>query len=160
MFEYQINANVLTCLEILKYLLPLLLPNSAIINHPNAQSNTPLHWTALNHHLSCLQLLISAGADPSLVNKAGHDAVFEAERAISGDEGKEDEKAEKGRKCVEWLLGCQQASGLERGVRGGGGEGEAEAEAEGERDLNGDTSTSAGAENRVEKGEDAMDMSG
>jgi hypothetical protein len=53
---------------------------------------------------------------------AGHDAVFEAERAIAGDneEGKEGSvEGKRGRECVEWLLGCKDLGGLERGVRGG-----------------------------------------
>jgi uncharacterized protein len=136
--------------EILKYLLSLLETSSKLPNHPNHEQNTPLHWTALNHHLTCLQLLVSAGADPSLVNKAGYDAVFEAERAIpaqeQGEEGEVngegngegkgkvgkvvDEKTERGSPCVEFLLGCMEGKGLERGLRGGAVENEGEVEEE------------------------------
>jgi hypothetical protein len=118
----------------LKYLLSLLPTDGAtraqLASHANHQGNTPLHYTALNHYLSCIQLLVAAGADPMIVNKAGHDAVFEAERAtVAADESgdlKTGEKAERGRKCVEWLLGCK-GTGLESGVKGGSVvEGEAE----------------------------------
>jgi hypothetical protein len=118
--------------ETLQFLLSLLPSPSSLPNHPNTQGNTPLHWTALNHHLPCLKLLVNAGADPSIVNKAGMDAVFEAERRIQGNGDSEGD--EKGRKCVEFLLGWKGAGGLERGVRGNGGE----MEEDGEDDMNGE----------------------
>ena len=34
----------------------------------------------MNGHLSAVKTLLAAGADPSLINKVGKDAVFEAER--------------------------------------------------------------------------------
>lgn len=52
------------------------------------------------------------------MNLAGHDAVFEAERAIAGDdeEGKEESvEGKRGWEFVEWLLGCKEAGGW-RGV--------------------------------------------
>lgn len=52
-----------------------------------------------------------AGADPGVVNRAGHDAIFEAE--VNGKE-----------KVVEWLL--TEGMGLDAGVRGGSGGGGAE----------------------------------
>jgi uncharacterized protein len=130
----------------LKYLLSLLPTDGAtraqLASHANHQGNTPLHYTALNHHLACVQMLVAAGADPTIVNKAGHDAVFEAERAtVAVDESgdlKTGEKAERGRKCVEWLLGCKEGTGLESGVKGGrvvegeAEEGGAEGDAEGD----------------------------
>lgn len=104
-------------------------PSSPLINHTNSQGNTPLHWTALNHHLPCLRHLLAAGADPSIINSAGHDAVFEAERnALS--KGKDGEMDEVGRSCVDLLLGCKQGSGLERGVTGRAGDAEQEQEVE------------------------------
>lgn len=118
--------------EILTHLLSHLPKSHPLLNQPNTLGNTPLHWTALNHHLPCIQALVAAGADPAIVNAAGHDAVFEAERATMGvDDEKEKEKAERGRKCVEWLLGCMEGVTLEKGVKGGGGEGEVERAAEG-----------------------------
>lgn len=60
---------------------PLLpLEGQALVNHKNYSGNTPLHWAALNTHLECVKLLVDAGADVSLKNAAGHDAVFLAER--------------------------------------------------------------------------------
>ena len=54
-------------------------PASAIINAVNDSGNTPLHWAALNGHLESVKLLMQSGADVTIFNKAGHDAVFEAE---------------------------------------------------------------------------------
>jgi hypothetical protein len=50
-----------------------------LINSLNDAGNTPLHWAALNGHLESVKLLIQSGADVTIINKAGHDAVFEAE---------------------------------------------------------------------------------
>jgi hypothetical protein len=52
---------------------------SGLINSVNDAGNTPLHWAALNGHLESVKLLIQSGADVTIINKAGHDAVFEAE---------------------------------------------------------------------------------
>lgn len=38
-----------------------------------------LHWAALNGQVDTLLLLLQQGADPSILNEAGHDALFEAE---------------------------------------------------------------------------------
>lgn len=76
------------CLDVLQYLLP---PPSAgddagqsvhlNINLQNSSGNTPLHWAAMNGHLEAVKLLVNHGADASVKNVAGYDAVFEAERA-------------------------------------------------------------------------------
>lgn len=72
-----------------------------LLSLPNAAGNTALHWASLNGHLVCVQLLVKLGADVMAINKAGHDAVFEAEI---------NEKEE----VVKWLLG--EGEGLEQGV--------------------------------------------
>ncbi|KAL4941210.1 hypothetical protein BDV06DRAFT_6947 [Aspergillus oleicola] len=102
------------------------------INRQNYSGNTPLHWAALNAHIKCVELLVTAGADVSIKNTAGHDAVFLAERAdwsaqaqakgrdeaedpdeveiTVGGEGEGEQAAQdagpktKGREVVEWLL--------------------------------------------------------
>lgn len=67
----------------------------------NEAGNTPLHWAALNGHLSSVELLIQSGADVTIINRAGHDAVFEAEI---------NDKKE----VVDWLLGTVEE--LEHGI--------------------------------------------
>jgi hypothetical protein len=114
---------------------------AAFINYRNYTGNTPLHWAALNTHLDCVKVLIEAGADISLKNDAGHDALFLAERAdwsvvdeednddgnnnneeeieieIGGNEQKDDDKPAppptKARMVVEWLLSCDKGAGFE-----------------------------------------------
>ena len=54
-----------------------ILPSYA--NAPNASSNTPLHWAALNNHLPTVQYLYSQSADPLLKNDQGRTALEEAE---------------------------------------------------------------------------------
>ncbi|KAF2179789.1 ankyrin [Zopfia rhizophila CBS 207.26] len=76
-----------------------------LINTVNDSGNTPLHWAALNGHLESVKLLIQLGADVTIINKAGHDAVFEAEINDKKD-------------VVEWLLGAVEE--LEKGVGQGG----------------------------------------
>ncbi|OKL64714.1 hypothetical protein UA08_00340 [Talaromyces atroroseus] len=75
------NGNV----ELLNYLLQILKTtpeeSASFINYRNYTGNTPLHWAALNTHLDCVKALVEAGADISLKNDAGHDALFLAERA-------------------------------------------------------------------------------
>src|SRR2546421_728241 len=81
------NGNV----QVVEYLLSLLqnlsnAPSSSpppLVNHQNASGNTPLHWAALNGHLPCVKALVAAGADASITNEAGHDAVYEAEQSSS-----------------------------------------------------------------------------
>ncbi len=93
-------------IETLKSLLalPSSTPSSTIsLNLQNASGNTPLHWAALNGHLEAVKALVGAGADVTVINSAGHDAVYEAEM---------NEKNE----VAEWLL--TEGKGLERGVKG------------------------------------------
>jgi len=76
-------------------------PATELINAINDAGNTPLHWAALNGHLECVKLLIHSGADVTIINRAGHDAVFEAE---INDK----------REVVDWLLGAVEE--LENGI--------------------------------------------
>lgn len=145
---------VLTVPEILNALLQKLsagdvAQRTAFLNHRNHSGNTALHWAALNTHLECVKALVEAGADVSIKNDAGHDAVFLAERAAwsaSAEEVKEDEEGNQeiemtigeaqegegegesnagemsaGRQVVEWLLSSEKAAALERGANEGEG---------------------------------------
>ncbi|KAH6638763.1 ankyrin repeat-containing domain protein [Boeremia exigua] len=85
------------------------------LNLTNASGNTALHWASLNGHLEAVKLLIEAGGDITIFNKAGHDAVFEAEV---------NDKKE----VVDWLLGHVEA--LEKSVGGGPSNGEGSAGAD------------------------------
>ncbi|KAH3950535.1 hypothetical protein HBI24_116380 [Parastagonospora nodorum] len=76
-------------------------PVPDIINAVNEAGNTPLHWAALNGHLESVKLLIQSGADVTIINSAGHDAVFEAELNDKQD-------------IVDWLLGAVEE--LENGI--------------------------------------------
>ncbi|KKK26682.1 hypothetical protein P175DRAFT_0535524 [Aspergillus ochraceoroseus IBT 24754] len=134
-------------LEILSHLLQILGSSpdlskeqiQAVINHKNHSGNTALHWAALNTHLECVKALVEAGADVSIQNQAGLDAIFLAERADWGteevskeeeQEGVEEASAEtsaegkdsgpmsKGRQVVEWLLASDKAGELESGIGG------------------------------------------
>jgi FOG: Ankyrin repeat len=49
---------------------------AAFVNHRNYSGNTSLHWAALNTHLECVKALVESGADVTVKNDAGHDAVF------------------------------------------------------------------------------------
>ncbi|KAH0563192.1 hypothetical protein GP486_002238 [Trichoglossum hirsutum] len=75
--------------EIVRYLLSLL-PSprppmgDQLVSSRNSSGNTPLHWASLNGHLPVVKLLFEAGADPTMLNDAGHDAIYEAE--INGKE--------------------------------------------------------------------------
>ena len=84
-----------------------------ILNSQNKAGNTALHWAALNGHLEAVKVLIEEGADPTITNQRGHDAVFEAEV---------NDKKE----VVEWVL-KEGGEMLESGVAGGE-EGEREGE--------------------------------
>lgn len=119
-------------LEVVKYLLSLLAvvqpaeststetqPSAdksapQLVNHQNISGNTPLHWAAVNGHLEVVRLLVQHGADPTIVNAAGRDAVVEAE--FSARDGAD--------KCADWML--KNCDGLEKGVGGGIGEGSGE----------------------------------
>lgn len=72
--------------------------NSSTLDAQNAWGNTPLHWAALNGYLEAVKALVAAGATMGIRNKAGHDAVYEAEMSSKDA-------------VVEWLL--QQDKGLE-----------------------------------------------
>ncbi|KAL8772804.1 MAG: hypothetical protein Q9209_002149 [Squamulea sp. 1 TL-2023] len=101
-------ASANGCLDILNHFLPPSSPttSSLNINLPNFSGNTPLHWAALNGHLDAVKILLAAGADPTIRNVAGHDAVYEAERS-----GKQE--------IVKWLL--KEVDGLESAVVGSRG---------------------------------------
>ena len=103
--------------EILSYLLSVLgsnqplveataKPVSSLVNHKNKNGNTPLHWAAVNGHISCVKALVAAGADPAITNNAGHDALYEAD--CSGKQG--------GEEVAEWILA--NCAGLEKGLNG------------------------------------------
>lgn len=82
----------------------------AILNAQNKSGNTALHWAALNGHLESVKKLLECGADPTITNQKGHDAVYEAEL---------NDKKE----VVEWVL--KESEGLEEGIAGDAEEGEA-----------------------------------
>jgi uncharacterized protein len=93
----------------------------SILNSQNKAGNTALHWAALNGHLAAVKVLLEEGADPTITNSRGHDAVFEAEI---------NDKSE----VVEWVL-KEGGDSLESGVAGGvEGEGEGEAEEVGDEE--------------------------
>jgi ankyrin repeat protein len=95
-------ARVLTCpADVVKFLVATGEP--ALLNAVNDAGNTALHWAALNGHLESVKMLIAAGADITIFNKAGHDAVFEAEINDKKD-------------VVDWLLG--HVEGLEKSIGG------------------------------------------
>lgn len=79
-----------------------------LINAQNSSGNTALHWAALNGHLEAVKVLLEQGADPTICNQRGHDAVYEAELNDKND-------------VVEWVL-KEGGEGLEEGLGGEGGE--------------------------------------
>lgn len=103
--------NLTRCLDVIKLLLSTSTdkPRPEFLNAVNEAGNTPLHWAALNGHLESVKLLINSGADVTIVNQAGHDAVYEAEINDKND-------------VVDWLLGAVEE--LEKGI-GQTGEGSA-----------------------------------
>ncbi|KAF2852074.1 ankyrin [Plenodomus tracheiphilus IPT5] len=107
-------------------------PAPAFINAINGAGNTSLHWAALNGHLESVKVLVEAGADVTVINKAGHDAVFEAEINDKGD-------------VVDWLLGAVEE--LETGI-GQTGEGSA-----GDEDME-----DAGSDDATDKDAAAQDV--
>tara|TARA_R110002003_G_scaffold175_3_gene14172 strand:- start:3991 stop:4425 length:435 start_codon:yes stop_codon:yes gene_type:complete len=101
-------------------------PAAELINAVNEAGNTPLHWAALNGHLEGVKLLVESGADVTIINQAGHDAVFEAEINDKQD-------------VVDWLLGAVEE--LENGI---GQAGEASADAD-DNMVDDDKDTSQGS---------------
>ena len=111
------NGNV----EVTKYLIEMITPSEiagahattvdksapGLVNHKNVSGNTPLHWAGMNGHLDVVKMLVAAGADASVMNEAGRDAVVEAEMADT-DASKE---------CVGWML--TNCAGLDKGLEGG-----------------------------------------
>jgi ankyrin repeat protein len=75
----------------------------AILNAQNKAGNTALHWAALNGHLQAVKALLDHGADPTITNQKGHDAVYEAEL----NDRKE---------VVEWIL--KESDEMEQGLGG------------------------------------------
>ncbi|KAL0639519.1 ankyrin repeat-containing protein [Maublancomyces gigas] len=96
-------------LETIKHILSFLpkpvsgtAPPHPLIAHKNTAGNTPLHWAALNGHVKIVEVLVlTANADPTVTNDAGHDPVYEAELNEKMD-------------VVEWILG--NCGGVEEGV--------------------------------------------
>lgn len=78
-----------------------------LTNHQNVSGNTPLHWAALNGHLEVVHALVRHGADPTIVNGAGRDAVVEAEYSSK----------ENATECATWLL--KECEVLENGTGAG-----------------------------------------
>jgi ankyrin repeat protein len=107
----------------------------AILNAQNKSGNTALHWAALNGHLESVKKLLEYGADPTITNQKGHDAVYEAEL---------NDKKE----VVEWVL-KEGGEGLEEGF-GGDAEDAEPIDADEEEDP-------SNAENSSTKLEDTMD---
>lgn len=102
------EANLHLPTEIVSYLLPLL-PLSAL-STPNTALSTPLHWTSLNYHLSCLRLLCPLLSAPAFTLRNGHQktAVEEAEEACEAfvvDEGEEGSERGKERVRREVVVG-------------------------------------------------------
>ncbi|PYH88980.1 hypothetical protein BO71DRAFT_435208, partial [Aspergillus ellipticus CBS 707.79] len=128
---------------ILTYLLTTLpgTPTTSLLNHRNHSGNTPLHWAALNTHLACVKALVEAGADVSITNAAGLDAVFLAERADW--------------KAAEIGTDSHEQEGEGQGEGEGEGEGEEEVEVsigenEGENGGEGDKGTMSAGRQVVE----------
>ncbi|MCJ1377790.1 hypothetical protein MMC17_000886 [Xylographa soralifera] len=100
----------------------------SLISARNLAGNTALHYACLNGHLEAAKLLLAAGADPTVVNNAGHDAIYEAEA-----NGKEE--------VSRWVL--MEGKGLEKAVGIGddrnsrNGEGGEDCEEEEVREENG-----------------------
>ena len=95
------TANPHPSTEIVSYLLPLL-PLSAL-STPNTALSTPLHWTSLNYHLSCLRLLCPLLPASAFTLRNGHQktAVEEAEEACEAFVVAErEEGSERGRERV------------------------------------------------------------
>ncbi|MCJ1398979.1 hypothetical protein MMC11_002181 [Xylographa trunciseda] len=123
------------------YNAPLALSNRAssstpalhsLISARNLAGNTALHYACLNGHLEAAKLLLAAGADPTIVNNAGHDAIYEAEA-----NGKEE--------VSRWVL--MEGKGLEKAV--GSGEDRTSRNGEGEESKE-ERDGENGVENQME----------
>lgn len=126
--------------ETIKHILSLLpkpasntAPPHPVIAHKNISGNTPLHWAALNGHLKIVEVLVlTANADPTVTNDAGHDPVYEAELNDKMD-------------VVEWILG--NCKGVEEGVCTKEGDAQETDGKDGERErANGESSVQEGME--------------
>ena len=102
---------------------------SPLINTPNIYGNRPLHYAALNGHLDTVKVLVAAGADISLKNEVGRDAVFEAENGEKLD-------------VVEWLLNQIK--------KAGDGEGMGSVEEKLEEDLEGEGEVEVGLREEIQ----------
>jgi hypothetical protein len=98
-----LNSYLIVVIDVIKLLLSpdTDKPAPTFINAINEAGNTALHWAALNGHLESVKLLMHSGADVTIFNRAGHDAVFEAEINDKGE-------------VVDWLLGAVEE--LENGI--------------------------------------------
>ncbi|KAI9707590.1 MAG: hypothetical protein M1836_000551 [Candelina mexicana] len=134
--------------DILQCIMNDLVGPSDLLIHPfvnarNSAGNTALHWACLNGHLPIVKILLGKGADTTIKNKAGHDAVYEAEVA-----GKEE--------VVRWLL--VERKGLEVGANGSDGEEEGRADGMDGVEANGATEEGRGEVDKLEKGVQGMNV--
>lgn len=88
---------------------------TTFVNHRNHSGNTPLHWAALNTHLECVKALVETGADVTIKNDAGHDAVFLAERSAWSASAEEAGGDEEQTQEIEMSVGEGDASAQDQG---------------------------------------------
>jgi ankyrin repeat protein len=144
--EYWQRLTFNAYVDIIKYLLSQFSssdPSSSsksLLTAQNKAGNTPLHWAALNGHLPAVKLLLESGADVSILNAAGHDAVYEAEINDKNE-------------VVDFLL--KEAVGLDTGIGGTNGD---EAEEEVKDDPNVMEGTMNGGVDSVKDEMEKMDI--
>jgi ankyrin repeat protein len=111
-----------------------------VVNRQNKAGNTALHWAALNGHLDAVKVLLEQGADPTIKNARGHDAIYEAEL---------NDKMQ----IVDWVL-KNAGEGLEQGagVNGSDAAGEGEGEIDEDEDMSSDNIDEADILGAAEKG--------